>query len=204
MALDEDFYVIAYSFPYSRHNLYRLRFLLLTDLAIGEPEGIEFQGLIAFFDDESRLTGEVLRRARADVPPIGISLHAVATQSPQQAINRLANRLADDVPARHLNCADRRHDNRASAPVLVAIHPLPEIFDVEWIAADDMPSLQLVNCCFDGLLLTFQCGLAHARQPFIRFYADKDPVPPGRADNECFNLTDSHFSSEPHLSMRSR
>ena len=92
--------------------------------------------------------------------------------APQQAIDRLIARLADQVPERDLDAADRRHDRRA-ALVLVADHAADHRLDVERVAAQHPAFDPLVRQGLDGLLLPLERRLADARQAGVGAQADE-------------------------------
>ena len=94
----------------------------------------------------------------------------------QQAIDRLIHRLADDVPERDLDAADRRHHGRA-ALVLVADHPADDGLDVERVAAQHPPLDPLVQHGLDRPLLPLERRLADARQAGIGPQADEQVIP---------------------------
>src|SRR5438270_37586 len=77
-------------------------------------------------------------RAWDGVPAIGVRLDAVAHLASQEAVHRLVQRLADDVPAGHLDRADRRHGDFTSAGIVIAKHARDQVFHLERIAAENM------------------------------------------------------------------
>ena len=67
----------------------------------------------------------------------GVGAHPVAVRRAEQLVDRLAERLALDVPERDVEAADRVDRDPAPAEVdEAAVHLLPEPLDVERVLAD--------------------------------------------------------------------
>jgi hypothetical protein len=117
----------------------------------------------------------------------------------EQLIDRLAHRLADDVPARRL---DAREDaqKRRIRPLRVArgIDDAPQRLDVEGIAADDDALADILDHLGDDVgMERHGIDLAHALDPVISLELDEDPVEPAEmrrriADDEGLEVGDLH------------
>ena len=81
---------------------------------------------------------ELLGRALHGVPAIGVGLDTIADLSTEQPPHRLIQRLADYVPARHLDAGDAGHDDLPGAAVVAVLHPLHERLDVERVATENV------------------------------------------------------------------
>jgi hypothetical protein len=109
----------------------------------------------------------------------------------EQLVDGLVTGLADDVPERDLDAADRRH-HRAATLVLVTHHRADDRLDVERVAAQHTVLDPLVDEGLDGLLLPLQRGLAHPRQSGVGAEPDEEIVAQTGVGHPCFELSDSH------------
>src|SRR5205085_7498555 len=67
----------------------------------------------------------------------GVDREALAV-APEEAVERGARGLADDIPEGDVHAADRHHKHAAAAPLLGADgHHLPELFNPEGVLAED-------------------------------------------------------------------
>src|SRR5204863_5738645 len=85
------------------------------------------------------VAGPFRKRVRGSVsavPAVGVDTDAVANATAQQLMDRLAGRLADDVPAGNLDRRDCRHVDLAAVGVDVASHLLVEQLDLAGVQAD--------------------------------------------------------------------
>jgi hypothetical protein len=97
-------------------------------------------------------------------------------------VHRLLERLADDVPQRHLDRADRAVQDRPAARELVAEHVAPEALDLERRAADDVALGELRDRCLDRLGLPLAGALADTCDAVVGQHLREHPVAPARPD----------------------
>jgi hypothetical protein len=121
---------------------------------------------------------EVLGGAVDGVPAVGVGLDAVAHLAAEQPPHRLAERLADDVPARHLHARDAGHDDLAGAAVVAVLHPADEVLDVERVAADDVPAPRLGEVADERVGVAEHPRLADAGEALVRADRHEREVPP--------------------------
>ena len=70
---------------------------------------------------------------------VGVAAQPLVNLAAEQRINRLADRLADDVPERHLDAGEDAHQrNVGPARIAAAVDVAPERLDAERIGALDM------------------------------------------------------------------
>ena len=68
----------------------------------------------------------------------GVDAHAIAHRAAEQPPHRLADRLAGDVPHRHLQAAQRADQDRHRPRVAGAVQHLPVVLDPERVAPDQV------------------------------------------------------------------
>lgn len=68
-----------------------------------------------------------------DVSPVGVSIDEDRGAAPatQKIVDRRIERFALDVPQRHVDRRNRRHGNRAAAPVCTTVEVLPDVLALE-------------------------------------------------------------------------
>src|SRR5207249_439291 len=108
----------------------------LRKLLPGDAEWIELQSTIAVSRRSTGSFGELGRRGGAAVPAVRISRNRLTTTAAQELVDRLAARLADQIPHSDLHAADGRH-HRGAALVLIANHATDHCLDVKRIAAQN-------------------------------------------------------------------
>ena len=107
---------------------------------------------------------------------MGIDRHAIAGLAAEQAPDRHAQILAQDVPERHLDAGDGRGADDAHAPEAMLVHHAIGLLDVARIAADEQRR-QILHGADDGARLPFEGGLAPAVEPrLVGLDLDEDPV----------------------------
>ena len=151
-------------------------------IAPGAAERIELQARIAAAPDLGGRRGDLRDVGAGAVPGIGVGRHLVAHPAAEQLVDRLAQRLADDVPERHLDRADRAVEDRPAARELVAEHVAPQPLDLERRAADHMALGELRDRRLDGRGLPFAGALADAGDAVVGVDLREHPVAPARAD----------------------
>ena len=157
----------------------------------GGGEGVELDRLVAAGGDRCGAGGKIRRRQAAAVPAIGIGVNRLANAAADQAPDRLVAGLADQVPHRDLDPADRGHHGRA-ALVLVADHAADDRLDVEGIATDDARGDPFVEEHLDGALLPLERGLADAGQAGVGGQADEQVVADAGIGEEGLEAGDLH------------
>ncbi len=100
----------------------------------------------------------------------------------QQVVDRLVQRLADDVPASHLDGAQGGSIGQARVPVVVArgVHALPEKLNIERARADDeflRQVLDQTDMCIHSSQ-GMRSALADADDSFVRDEFDEQPAVP--------------------------
>ena len=68
---------------------------------------------------------------------VGVDEDTLAALAAEQVVDGRVERFALDVPQRHVDGGDGGHRDRAAPPVGSAIEILPDVFDLERIAADE-------------------------------------------------------------------
>ena len=119
-------------------------------------------------DDAAALDDRVGRAAFVDglhvaEAEMGVGAQMVAHLAAEQAPHRHAERLAENVPQRDLDAADRRHAFDAEAPEAVPRHDLVALLDVAGILPDQQ-RLEIFERADDGAGLPFERRLAPAEQ----------------------------------------
>ena len=120
--LDEDVEVRARFVPHGFHQRDRSQPFLPLQLVEARAEGIQLRGPVAALHHSPGRLGELLRRAFHRVPAVGVGLDLRPHRAAHQPVNRLVQRLAHDVPARHLDQRDAAHRYLARAAVIVQAH----------------------------------------------------------------------------------
>ena len=67
---------------------------------------------------------------------VGIAQHLLATRAAEKLIERHVGGLGLDVPKRGIDAGDRRHGDRAAAPIGALVEILPDVLDAARVAAD--------------------------------------------------------------------
>ena len=162
----------------------------------GRTEWVELQSPVTARHRGARLPGVFVGGARPAVPAVGVGGQPALAATAEQAIQRLATALADDVPHGDLDAADGRHHGRA-ALVLVADHAPDDGFDVKRITSEDASLDPLVQQGLDGLLLPFQRGFADAREPVIGGQPYEQVVAQAGVGHESLEPGDLHWPGNP-------
>jgi len=98
MRLDENIDRFADRLAHGGHQLFGTVHLVGAHLQPRRAEGIELQSTVTARDNVSCAIGEVLRRAGVAVPAVGVREEVIVDPAAEQLVDRLAVRLADDVP----------------------------------------------------------------------------------------------------------
>lgn len=108
--------------------------------------------------------------------------HALAALAPEQVIDRSIQRLALNVPKRHVNRAYRRHGYWPAPPVRAAIEILPDIFRVSGIAPDEAGDDVFAEIADHRKFAAVQRAVAESVDAFVGFYPERDEIASRRAD----------------------
>ena len=189
---NEDLHVGSDGVPDRLHERHRPRVLGPLQFAPAGAERIELEGPVAPRRHPAGRLREHLGRPLPRVPSVGVGLDPVAAGSPQQPVHRLAERLADDVPARHLHDGDGGHLGGPGHLIIVANDPQQEVFDVEGIAPQDIPVGDRLEIRGDRLFPIDRARLADAFESFVGPKPPEHKVPPGRAHGVGLDLSDPH------------
>jgi len=123
-----------------REHLDRLALVLLgNEGAPGARQRIELERGEPLLDHRCGSAGVIVRRRHLIAPAVGVDPDAVAAGAAEQIVDRLATRLADDVPERLLDAGERRIELERAAPDReVLIGHLGDVLDLERIAPDNV------------------------------------------------------------------
>lgn len=197
VSFDEEFDVIADSFPHRSHRLEHPVEVAIRDCQIGGFEWVPFEAAEPCLQRSQRCLGEVLRRDGARVPPVGVCAHPVTGLTAEKGIDRNAQRPGSDIPHRHLESAERSHRHRATAPIGVALKLVDRlrdtcrIFTLHSFAEDrDRP--------LNGELLPFEGGFRDPYQSLVGMQAHDDEVRAVEVDGERIEMRDLHGSVIPY------
>ena len=105
-----------------------------------------------------------------------------------------AERLSLDVEERGLHRAERGAEERAGAPVGIAVHRLDEMLDLKRVLAED-EALKLAERRDDRVGLPFERRLADAFDAFVGRELEEDEVRPRRIRHEDFLRDDLHAAT---------
>jgi len=122
-----------------------------------------------------------------------VHAHAVAHRATQQLIDGNSQALAEDVPARLLDAADRAHRDDAAGKEGVTVHALHQVLDAARIISGD-ERLQVGDRAGDGAGFPFERGFAPPDQIFVGLDLDKNPVTHSRVDDQRTDRGDLHLS----------
>ena len=133
-----------------------------------------------------------------DVAPgsMGIDQDMVAALAAEQVVDRDTERLALDVPKRHIDGRDGGHGNRPSPPVRTAIEIMPDVFSLKRIAPDQARNEVILQIADDCQLASIQGRIAQAVDALVGFDFQGHEIAARTADN--------HFRAENfHLLVHS-
>ena len=134
---------------------------------------------------------------------IGIAAQPLVNLAAQERVDRLADRLADDVPERHLDAGEDAHErNVGPARVAAAVDLAPQRLDPERIGAHDVALEHVLDHRHDRFRREARgVDLAHALDPAGGLKLEEHEVAAaegGRriADDEGLQLGDLHACFE--------
>jgi len=191
VALDHQIDRIAHGLAHRRHATNRFGQFATGDIAIETAEGVPLQSLPAAGDGLAGFRGELIRRFRRHEPGVGVASHSVAALPAQQLPHRLAQQLALDVPAGHLQTGQGTGQHGAHAPVGVAIEVVAERFDVQR-AAPQQRGREVVDHAHDRVFVQPDGRFAVAVQAFVGLDFHEGQVGPIHVAEPSFDGGDSH------------
>ena len=175
MALDQDLGLALRRLLHGRNAAHRLLEVGRRQLAVVLAEGIPLEALEAARKGGRRLRREFLRLLRAREPAVRVARHGVAALAAEKLPAGDAERLALDVPKRHVNRRKRAHEDGAAAPVGVAVVLVLDPRGVERVLANE-GVLEVLERAEKRVLLVFERALAEARDSFVGLDLHEHPV----------------------------
>jgi hypothetical protein len=161
----------------------------------------DFQGPVAALEDGLRLFHHrgwiecLVDRCHVAQPEVGVELHPIPYLAAQKPPHRQPDRLAEDVPQRVLDAADRGHADDAEAVVAVLLEHAADLLDVPGIAAEEQ-WLQVLDRAGDGARLPVQRRFTPAVETvLVRLHLHEDPVAHLRIHHQGSNVRDLHRRS---------
>ena len=199
--LDEQLDVGSDRVPHGLDERDRSEVLVALEFSRARPERVELHGAVSARDDAARGGRELVRRASDLIPAVRVGLDALAARAAEQAVDRLAHRLPDEVPTGHLKHRERRHLRRARHLEVVPRDAQDESLDVKWIAAQHVAAHGGFEVGGDRFLAVDRPRFADPLQPVVRAHARDDEVPPRRAHDVDLDVGDLH-SGPPGAACR--
>ena len=117
--LNEDFNIGTNSITHRFNKSDRLQLLFIRKLVIACPERIKLQCSIPFFKHPFRGSVEFFRCTLNTIPPVGIRLNLITTGTTKQSVDRLVQRLANNIPARDFNNANASRNDFTRATIVI-------------------------------------------------------------------------------------
>src|SRR6185369_10508166 len=127
---------ISNGLTHRANDLNRLTLFLLGHLIGARAEWIDLHCSVPHLYDRFRAFGDRLGSAFYLIPAVGICTNSIAAFAAKQPPNRYAERLAQNIPARHFNTTERRANKKIPSPIFVAINAFPKCFNVSRVFAD--------------------------------------------------------------------
>ena len=123
---------------------------------------------------------------------MGVDRHPVAHLAAQQPPDRQAERLAEDIPQRHLDAGDGAHADGAEPPEAVLGQGAIGLLDVAGVEPDQQRR-QVIDTAAHGAGLPLQRRLAPAMEArLVGIDAYEDPVAEPRVDDMGGDGSDLH------------
>ncbi len=180
--------------PHGLDERDRVQGLLVVQLEVPGAEGVDLQRLVAALHDPLRRLVVRLRGPLGRVPPVGVRLDLVGHLPAEELPHRYAQRLALDVPARHLDHRDAGHDDLTGPAVVAVLHPAHEVLDSEGVRSENVVGLGLPQIADQRVGVPEHPGLADSRDAFVGVHLDVGQVAPRRADHVRADSGDAHGS----------
>ena len=110
-----------------------------------------------------------------EIALVAVEPHLVAGLAAEELPDRLAERLAEDVPHRDLDRGEGRHEDRAAAVARADEHAAPVPLDLGRVLADEV-ALVVLDGGRDDFALVGEGAFAEAGDPLVRVELDEDEV----------------------------
>ena len=130
---------------------------------------------------------------------VGVGPQPLVDAAAEQLVDRLAQLLADDVPAGHLDAAENAHERGIGAlGVAAGVDDPPQPLDLERIGAHDMARADILDHARDDVGMKRNAvDLADTRNAAIGHQLEKDEIAPAEmrrrvADHESLHVDDLH------------
>ena len=122
---------------------------------------------------------------------MAVDEHRVARSAAEQLIHGRIERLAENVPERRIDRGDRRHRDRAAAPVRAFVEVLPDVLDAARVAADEQRQHVIVQVTGDRELAAVERRVAQAVDAVFGDELQRDEIAAGTADDDLA-VDDAH------------
>jgi hypothetical protein len=190
--LDQDFCLWPHSVTHRLDQADDLDLFGALHLIEACAKGVKFERLIAAGDHPPCRRMKLLWRALDGIPAIGIGFDLVAHRAPQEAVDRLAQRLAHNVPTRHLDQGNAGHHQFPSATIILDIHAVDQLLDIKGVAAQDIAGHCFLEIADHRFGAVDDARIGNPYHSFIGLYFDKGYVAPFGSHRHRCNFTDLH------------
>ena len=123
---------------------------------------------------------------------MGIDQNLVAALASEQVVDRNAERLALDVPQRHVDGRDGGHGHRPSTPVGAAVEIVPDVFRLKRIAPDQARHQVILQIARYRQLASVQSRVAQSVDALVGFDLQGHEIAARTADNH-FRAVNFHL-----------
>src|SRR5829696_526251 len=195
MHLEQDLDLRADRVPDSLDERDGFDLLLVLELVVPRPERVQLESPVPTLNDFLRRLVELLRRPLDPVPSVGVRFDPVPYRTTQQIVDRLAESLADDVPASRLEHRDAAAHYLAGTREVVAAHLPDQLLYAERVVPDEVPRGGLSQVPYEGVGVVDHSGLAQAGQSLVGVGADDGQVAPLGAYDERVHVRYLHALS---------
>ncbi len=159
--------------------------------------GLRADGEITQFFISSNFVGGLF-----DVSAVGMAIdeHAGPALAAEKVVDGSFQGFAFDVPESHVDGGDGGHGDRAATPVRAAIEVLPDVFRLEWVAADETRDEMIGQIRCYGQLAAVQRRVAETVNALIGRNLQGDEIPAG-AGNQHLGIRDLHRDLLPMVAQ---
>jgi hypothetical protein len=109
---------------------------------------------------------------------------AIPRRPAEQLVDRHVERLAANIPERHVHGGNRRHRHRAAAPVGALVEVLPCVLDAPRVAADEQRHDMLAQIAGDRELPSIQRPVAQTVDAVLGHQLERDEVASRTRDDD--------------------
>ena len=164
---------------------------------LGDPVGVIETGDAALRADRQVAERLMLRHRREGVVErlavgVRVDQDAVARRAAEELIHRHVQRLALDVPQRHVHGRDRRHRHRTAPPVGAFVEVLPGIFDASRVAPDQQRRDVIGEVARHRQLAAVHRRIAQPVDAVLGGQLERDEVAARRTDYDS-RIDDTHL-----------